>query len=261
MTADRLGTIAAEMRSHADAAEHRRGRVSWRKAREWAEQIDAIAALTPAAGAKDDELLDAAEAMLRWLVKNVDRWHFPQYDDLHRACANRRASPAPPPAGYTLAQIRTAWEAGAPGSMRTWDELAAALSAPPPADAVRALVGKWRAESFARAVCADELESALSAAPAGEGLPTEADFARIASSLAAQQEPSLPITSDMLADMLDPPAAAPTPEGLRAKVKLARFGHATIEVDTDYYGPHMIGDGDRVVIFVEQKNTQQEGGR
>lgn len=42
-------------------------------------------------------------------------------------------------------------------------------------------------------------------------------------------------------------------EGLSGKVRDAKFGLAMIEVDCAYFGPHMIGPGDSVRIFVEQK--------
>lgn len=50
-------------------------------------------------------------------------------DDLHAALS---APAAPVGGGWTLEQIRAAWDAGAPGAMRTWDELASSLAAPAP---------------------------------------------------------------------------------------------------------------------------------
>jgi hypothetical protein len=48
------------------------------------------AALTEGARVTDaqlTEVLDAADSMLRWCVKNVTKWNFPEYDRLHKARA------------------------------------------------------------------------------------------------------------------------------------------------------------------------------
>lgn len=43
----------------------------------------------PAAG---EELIEATEALMAWCVKNVNNWHFPQYDTAHRAIQNAKVA-------------------------------------------------------------------------------------------------------------------------------------------------------------------------
>lgn len=49
------------------------------------------------------------------------------------------------------------------------------------------------------------------------------------------------------------------PEGLGAEVKSAALGVATIHVDQSYFGPHMIGPGMKIRIFVENPTPPTSG--